>query len=431
MNAVTQHAGRAPVGRLPRRDALRVHQVAAHAGVRRADAVVSRSCSICCSAFSSAACAATAAQAAVHVRAPMACSAPWGRACSASACRSPSNASRACSRSSRRCRMPPGAYLLARAVMAMLFVAIISLLLTLMAVLVGHVPLTFMQGVSLFVDQRARRAAVLRHRHVPGLAGLRAGVAGHRQPDLPAHGVPVRACGCRCSSCRRSSPTPRRSGPPTTWRRWRSPRSARPARARFAGHVAVLAGITLLFFVLAVRRMQRQRLPIVRRPAEAHAGDRCRHRRRRDRPARSRACSVASRQVRRLQPLQRTQPPLPPARPPPEPPAGVAAPDSRGDRRLRRRIGGRGRMASAWRAAGDDMRGGNSSATQRLVDGGAAASTGALEVTGDSRRRHPVPVRRHHVLSAGPPMQGLMDYSRQEDAELPGARRRPALHASS
>ena len=43
---------------------------------------------------------------------------------------------------------PPGAYLLARAAMAMLFVAIISLMLTLMAVLVGDVPLTFSQGAA-------------------------------------------------------------------------------------------------------------------------------------------------------------------------------------------------------------------------------------------------------------------------------------------
>ena len=68
---------------------------------------------------------------------------------------------------------PPGAYLLARAAMAMLFVAIISLMLTSMAVFVGHVPLTFSQGIRLFADRRARRTAVLRHRHVGRLDGLR------------------------------------------------------------------------------------------------------------------------------------------------------------------------------------------------------------------------------------------------------------------
>jgi hypothetical protein len=45
---------------------------------------------------------------------------------------------------------PPGAYLLARAAMAMLFVGIIALMLTSMAVFVGHVPLTFSQGIQLF-----------------------------------------------------------------------------------------------------------------------------------------------------------------------------------------------------------------------------------------------------------------------------------------
>ena len=75
---------------------------------------------------------------------------------------------------------PPGAYLLARAAMAMLFVAIISLMLTLMAVLVGDVPLTFTQGVQPVRDRRARRAAVLRHRHVRRLAGFG---RRHRRPS--------------------------------------------------------------------------------------------------------------------------------------------------------------------------------------------------------------------------------------------------------
>src|SRR5512134_3050870 len=46
---------------------------------------------------------------------------------------------------------PPGAYLLARAAMAMLFVAIIAVLLMALAVTLGKVPLTFSQGALLFV----------------------------------------------------------------------------------------------------------------------------------------------------------------------------------------------------------------------------------------------------------------------------------------
>ena len=40
------------------------------------------------------------------------------------------------------------------------------------------------------------------------------------------------------------------------------------------------------------------------------------------------------------------------------------------------------KYGAGWFAAGDDMRGGNSKATQRIVDGGAAGSRGALEITG-------------------------------------------------
>src|ERR1041384_3028245 len=46
---------------------------------------------------------------------------------------------------------PAGSYLLSRAVMAMIFVAIISVLLTAMAVTVGDVPLTVSQGLRLFL----------------------------------------------------------------------------------------------------------------------------------------------------------------------------------------------------------------------------------------------------------------------------------------
>jgi ABC-2 type transport system permease protein len=40
------------------------------------------------------------------------------------------------------------------------------------------------------------------------------------------------------------------------------------------------------------------------------------------------------------------------------------------------------KYGAGWFAAGDDMRGGNSKASQRVIDGGAAGSRGALEVTG-------------------------------------------------
>ena len=47
--------------------------------------------------------------------------------------------------------MPPGAYLVARMAMAMIFASIISLLLILLATFAGHVPLTFLQGLQVYL----------------------------------------------------------------------------------------------------------------------------------------------------------------------------------------------------------------------------------------------------------------------------------------
>jgi hypothetical protein len=64
-----------------------------------------------------------------------------------------------------------------------------------------------------------------------------------------------------------------------------------------------------------------------------------------------------------------------------------------------------------WGAAGDDMRGGNSSASQRLVDGGAGGSKGALEVSGTVGDAIQYPFAGTMFFPEGPPMKGLMDYS--------------------
>jgi hypothetical protein len=64
-----------------------------------------------------------------------------------------------------------------------------------------------------------------------------------------------------------------------------------------------------------------------------------------------------------------------------------------------------------WSAAGDDMRGGNSSATQRLVDGGAAGSKGALEVSGSVGDGIQYPFAGTMFFPEGPPMKGMMDIS--------------------
>ena len=62
-----------------------------------------------------------------------------------------------------------------------------------------------------------------------------------------------------------------------------------------------------------------------------------------------------------------------------------------------------------WIAAGDDLRGGNSSATQHLVAGGAGGSRGALEVSGTIGDGIQYPFAGTMFFPQGPPMQGLMD----------------------
>ena len=183
-----------------------------------------------------------------------------------------------------------------------------------------------------------------------------------------------------------------------------------PSAGTFSGHIAVLAGVDAGVLPARHAPHARQRISIVRRTAETNAGDRRRRHRGRcwrlslsgvfggkpaskeDATAATDAASAAA------------------GTPALRPPAGVAAPavaviadfDS-------------GSAAAAygigWSAAGDDMRGGNSSATQRLVDGGAGGSKGALEVTGAVGDAIQYPFAGTMFFPEGPPMQGLMDYS--------------------
>jgi hypothetical protein len=64
-----------------------------------------------------------------------------------------------------------------------------------------------------------------------------------------------------------------------------------------------------------------------------------------------------------------------------------------------------------WTAAGDDMRGGNSKAAQHMVTGGSGSSKGALEITGEIGDAIQYPFAGTVFFPQGPPNQGLMDYS--------------------
>ena len=303
---------------------------------------------------------------------------------------------------------PAGAYLLARAFMAMLFVAIIALLLTLMAVFVGHVPLTFRQGAGLFaidvlgalpfcaigmflgsVVSGAASPAIVNLIFLPMafLSGL----------WLPLQFMPKFL-----------------SDIAPTWPAYHLAQMAlgtvgAPSQGTFASHVAVLAATTLVFFLLAMRRMHgsgfrllgakpKRTLAIVAGIAAVVVGAAIsgvfggKQANTEGATAATDAASAAT------------------GTPASEPPPGVAAPDvaviSDFDNGSAVAAYGTG-----WNAAGDDMRGGNSSATQRLVADGANGSKGALEVSGTVGDGIQYPFAGTMFFPQGPPNEGFMDYS--------------------
>jgi ABC-2 type transport system permease protein len=303
---------------------------------------------------------------------------------------------------------PPGAYLLARAFMAMVFVAVISILLTLIAVFVGHVPLTFTQGISLFA---INVLGVLPFCAIGMFLG--SVVSGQASPAiiniiflpmaflsgviLPLQMMPkiVAAIAPIWPAYHQAQMALATVGAPST--------------GSFSGHVAVLAGTTLLFFLLAVRRMHGSGFRLLgARPKRAivtiAAG--CvavatlsmagvfggKSASQGDATAATDAASSAT------------------GTSAPQSPAGVTAPPT-----VVLASFDAGSAATAygigWGAAGDDMRGGNSSATQQLVDDGAGGSAGALEVTGAVGDAIQYPFAGTMFFPEGPPMKGLMDYS--------------------
>jgi ABC-2 type transport system permease protein len=301
---------------------------------------------------------------------------------------------------------PPGAYLLARAVMAMVFVATISLLLMLVAVVVGHVPLTFSQGIRLFaIDVLGALpfcaigmwiGSMVSGQASPAIVNIiflpMAFLSGSLMPlnfmpkfiiDIapvwPAYHLAQLALGTVGAE----------------------------SHGSVMGHVAVLAGVALVFFLLAVRRMHGNGFRLLgARPKRTLAivaavciavialslsgvfGGKATD-------AASAATDAASAST---------------GTPAPEAPAGVAAPAAVD---LASFDGGSAAAAYGigWAAAGDDMRGGNSHATQRIVDGGAGGSKGALEVTGTLGDAIQYPFAGTMFFPEGPPMKGLMDYS--------------------
>jgi ABC-2 type transport system permease protein len=310
---------------------------------------------------------------------------------------------------------PPGAYLLARAFMAMVFVSIISILLTIIAVYVGHVPLTIKQGITLF--------AINVFGVLPFCAlGMFLGsvVSGQASPAIVnIIFLPMAFLSGVILPLQMMPKIVVATAP--LWPAYHQAQMALatvgvPSIGTFSGHVAVLAGTTLLFFLLAVRRMQGSGFRLLgARPGRTLAifaivcaivmalsmsgvfGGK---------PANTADATAATDAASATADT-----------PAPDLPKGVAAPDQP---EIASFDGGeaKARYGFGWSAAGDEMRGGDSHATQQLVEGGAGGSRGALEVTGAIGEKIQYPFAGTMFFPEGPPMKGYMDYSARKTLRL-------------
>jgi ABC-2 type transport system permease protein len=303
---------------------------------------------------------------------------------------------------------PPGAYLLARAAMAMLFVAIISLSLTLMAVLIAHVPLTFAQCIRLFfIDVLGALPFCAIGMFVGALVSGQASPAIVNLIFLPMAFLSGLWLPIQFMPKVLADIAP-------AWPAFHLAQMAldtvgAPSRGTLGGHVGVLAGITLVFFLLAMRRMHgsgfrllgaqpKRTLAIVAGAVAVVLGLSLsgvfggKTVNTEGAAAATDASSAAT-----GTPASSSPPGVP------APAIPVIADFDGGSAVTAYGVG--------WSAAADDMRGGNSSATQRLVDGGAAGSKGALEVSGSVGDGIQYPFAGTMFFPEGPPMTGMMDIS--------------------
>jgi ABC-2 type transport system permease protein len=303
---------------------------------------------------------------------------------------------------------PAGSYLIARAVMAMLFVTLITLMLMTLAVLFAHVPLTLGQAVQILcVNVLGTLPFCAIGMFVASLVSGQAAVAICNLIFLPMSFLSGLWFPLQILPKFLVDIAP-------TWPAYNLSQLAlhavdAPSSGSPATHVLALVLVTVVFFFFAMRRFQsggyrllgarpRRTLTLVTgagaivvalmfsgvfggKPASKE-----------DATAATDAASAAA------------------DTPVSEAPAGVAAPAvaviadfDQGSAAASYGIG--------WAAAGDEMRGGNSKAAQHLVDGGAAGSKGALEVTGEIGNAIQYPFAGAMFFPEGPPMQGLMDFS--------------------
>jgi ABC-2 type transport system permease protein len=302
---------------------------------------------------------------------------------------------------------PAGSYLIARAVMAMLFVTLITLMLMTLAVLFAHVPLTLGQAAQvLCVNVLGTLPFCAIGMFVGSLVSGQAAVAICNVIFLPMSFLSGLWFPLQILPKFLVDIAP-------TWPAYHLSQLAlhavdAPSSGSTAVHVLALVLVTVVFFFFAMRRMQsggyrllgaqpRRTLAMVSgagaivvallfsgvfggKPASKE-----------DATAATDAASAAA--------------DTPVSGPPgvSAPPAAVIADFDNASESAAYGIG--------WTAAGDDMRGGDSKAAQHLVTGGAGGSKGALEVTGEIGNAIQYPFAGTMFFPEGPPMQGLMDYS--------------------
>lgn len=282
--------------------------------------------------------------------------------------------------------MPPGSYLLARMAMAMMFAAIIALSLISLALFVSHAPLTFAMVTKLFVTEIL---GVL-----PFCAmGLTVGtlVSGQAAPAvinivylpmafLSGTFFPLEAAG------------PVLSGMGPMWPSFHLTQLALDAvgQAHLGpawSHVAALLGFTVVFFTIALTRLSNGGIRMFGPSRQPAPGFPLRRALRAGLFWAAVALVVTGFMNGRAKvvaaPTTSAEAAGSAATDPAASrgPVGVAAPketliadfDAGSDQ---------ARYGAGWYAGGDQDRGGNSTATQRLVTGGANGTHGALEVTG-------------------------------------------------
>jgi ABC-2 type transport system permease protein len=314
---------------------------------------------------------------------------------------------------------PPGVYLLARAAMAMLFVAIIAVLLMVLAVTAGKVPLTFSQGALLFViDVLGALPFCAIGMYVGSLVSGQASPAIVNLIFLPMAflsglWLPLQYMPKMLQDMA------------ALWPSYHLAQLAlnvvgSSTHGATGAHIAALGGVTVLCFWLAMRRMYRGGLRLFGAGRGGPAF-----------PLRRFATAsivwisialiiggIMGGKVTAKPAVETTAASSENAKEKaPEAPAGVAAPADGSiasfDTGSANAVYGIG-----WNASSDEVVGGASTATIRVVDGGAEDTHGSLEITGTIRPGFQWPFAGAIFMPNGPPMQGMMDYSKFKTLRL-------------